>query len=102
MAGPDAHAPPEGAQHAGPTVFHLQEGGRAVPRKRGQSQEQGLEHRGAHARERASRCLSQTAGEAAEDSLLAQSGCWAFPVHHRVWGLHLKVAPVIPETPRFL
>ena len=22
------------------------------------------------------------------------------PVHHRVWGLHLKVAPAIPETPR--
>ena len=78
LAGPDMHAPPEGAQHAGPTVFHVQEGGRAVPRKRGQSQEQGLEHGGAHASERASRCLSQTAGEGAEDSMLAQSGCWTW------------------------
>lgn len=60
-----------------PTVFHVQEGGRAVSRKRGQSQNWGLEHGGAHASERASRDLSWTAGEGAEESTLAESGCWA-------------------------
>ena len=75
-----------GARHARPTggctacvTYRLPRAGRrdGFSQKDGAEPGEGLDHGGAHASERTSRCLSRAAGEGGEAATLAESGCWA-------------------------
>lgn len=96
----------------GYAIFHMQEGRRVVSGEGGQSRLRELEDGGAHANKRTSGHLSSDCRGRRRGfqrrMWWGRSGCWTrgpnvylLSPALRVWRLHLRVTPVIPEASRF-